>query len=95
MADKELNKFFVLKNADLKQFLDKHDKDEELLIALQKIVEGIKQMRVKQGKNPDNNYIVCNQDEPYADDVWDLILQGEDKKISYEDLIKSNIFDRR
>ena len=26
---------------------------------------------------PDNKYYVCNQDEPYAQNVIDLILQGE------------------
>jgi hypothetical protein len=25
-------------------------------------------------------YIVCNQDEPYADAVWKTILDGEDRK---------------
>lgn len=31
-----------------------------------------------------NNYIVCNQDEPYAEAVWDLILLGEDWKAGKE-----------
>jgi hypothetical protein len=26
------------------------------------------------GKDLDQKYIVCNQDEPYADDVWNIIL---------------------
>jgi len=29
---------------------------------------------------PDNKYYVCNQDEPYADAVIDIILNGENKK---------------
>lgn len=81
MADKEWNKYFVLKNADLKQFLENYDPDDELLNALQDVVVGIQKMRIEQGKNPDNEYIVCNQDETYADDVWDLILKGEDSKL--------------
>ena len=27
-----------------------------------------------------NEYIVCNQDEPYAEKVWQAILSGEDAK---------------
>lgn len=27
-----------------------------------------------------NKYIVCNQDEPYAEEVWNAILQGETRK---------------
>lgn len=27
-----------------------------------------------------NKYIVCNQDEPYAELVWQIILLGEDAK---------------
>lgn len=34
----------------------------------------------KTGKKMDQEYIVCNQDEPYADDVWEIILSGEDRK---------------
>ena len=29
---------------------------------------------------PDNKYYVCNQDEPYAKKVIDIILKGETKK---------------
>ena len=29
---------------------------------------------------PDNKYYVCNQDEPYAQDVLDVISRGEDEK---------------
>jgi len=28
---------------------------------------------------PNNEYYVCNQDEPYAQKVIDIILEGEDK----------------
>lgn len=27
-----------------------------------------------------NKYIVCNQDEPYAEEVWQAILSGENQK---------------
>jgi hypothetical protein len=32
------------------------------------------------GKKLDQKYIVCNQDEPYADKVAELILGGENEK---------------
>ena len=31
---------------------------------------------------PENYYYTCNQDEPYAEEVLDVILNGEDKKDS-------------
>lgn len=30
---------------------------------------------------PENKYIVCNQDEPYAEKVWDMILQRSEKEV--------------
>ena len=30
---------------------------------------------------PDNRYIVCNQDEPYAEKIWQMILDGERAKL--------------
>lgn len=82
-ANKEMNKYFVIKNADLENYFEHFcpvDKKDDLVIAIQEVVEGIKDMRKKLCKTPDNKYIVCNQDEPYADDVWDVILKGEDEK---------------
>jgi len=32
------------------------------------------------GKRTTNNYIIVNEDEPYAKDVWNVILEGERKK---------------
>lgn len=36
--------------------------------------------RVRDELKLDNKYYVCNQDEPYAGDVINIILSGEDKK---------------
>jgi len=33
-------------------------------------------------KMPDNKYYVCNQDEPYAQEVINIILKGEKEKCS-------------
>jgi len=38
--------------------------------------------RIMAAIGTDNNYVVCNQDEPYAEDIWQLILAGERKKLS-------------
>ncbi len=39
-----------------------------------------------------NKYIVCNRDEPYADDVWDVILNGERQKlIAGDPVVRKNI----
>jgi hypothetical protein len=43
------------------------------------ICEGVATMRMLQGKKY-NAYICCNQDEPYAKEVWKIILAGENKK---------------
>lgn len=36
--------------------------------------------KLETGKELDQKYIVCNQDEPYAEKVWNAILEGEDAK---------------
>ena len=38
------------------------------------------QYRQSTGRKPYNKYIICNQDEPYAEEVWKVILAGEDAK---------------
>ena len=52
----------------------------EQLVALNQIHCDISMMRIKDGKSPHAEYFVCNQDEPYADEVLRVILDGEDKK---------------
>jgi len=50
--------------------------------AIGNALDNIERRRISD-KNPGfarNNYIVCNQDEPYAEAVWQLILLGEDWK---------------
>lgn len=37
-------------------------------------------MRKSYGKPAFNNYVVVNQDEPYAELVWQIILLGEKAK---------------
>ena len=78
MAVKE-NKFIVLiipvKDAD--EFFHKYQNDYDKLHAVQ---QHLMKFRISKGKKPSNQYIIVNQDEPYAEDVWEAILQGEEAK---------------
>ena len=53
---------------------------ERLQKAFDKIIKGIGDMREANGKPRSNKYVVCNQDEPYAELVWQVILMGERAK---------------
>lgn len=50
---------------------------------ISEIIHDIDESRIAEGSNPlsKNRYIICNQDEPYAPQVWDIILEGENKKL--------------
>jgi hypothetical protein len=80
MAEKEEHKYLVIKQSDL---------DDYFGYGLQpmprwklKLFEDFKAMlkELNAGRIKPNKYIVCNQDEPYAEEVWQLILDGERKK---------------
>jgi hypothetical protein len=88
---KKENKFFVLKKADMDEFMERYQKglfmDEEgtaIQDAINKLVDGIGDMREQQGKPRFNAYVVCNQDEPYAEKVWQVILEGERSKVKQQ-----------
>ena len=68
MAEKKEDKFIVINKKHL-QRLSTHSRD-----LLHEILSEIENQ---------NKYIVCNQDEPYADMVWKIIIMGEDVK-TYE-----------
>lgn len=74
MAKKIDNMYVVLKVDDVKKYLGREG-FATLVILNESIVNG----RESDGKKQ-NEYIVCNQDEPYAEKVWQAILDGEDKK---------------
>ena len=80
MAKKE-NKFWaiIIPTKDKDGFLEAHPEVEPLM---RNINDAYEDYRIKQGKNPHNWYIIINQDELYAKEVWDIILKGEDKKKS-------------
>ena len=81
------NKYFLLKQDDLDWFAYRFVGEGREYRYLSQVPIGvltnrITDHRVGQGKPPlsENNYIVCNQDESYADKVWEVILAGEAEK---------------
>ena len=74
MAEKDETKYLVLKWDDIKCYLSWNDQ-----CMFQKFVEHINECRRQAGKSV-NQYIICNQDEPYAEQVWRAILKGEESK---------------
>ena len=77
------HKFFVVKNSILQKELDflKNSKSiayDNVLTFLHNINKG----------TSNNEYLVVNQDEPYADKVWELIKEGEDKKQQVKGILK-------
>lgn len=41
------------------------------------IIDMIKEIRILENKETDPRYIVCKESEPYAEDVWKLILNNK------------------
>ena len=74
MAQKE-DKYFVLKLDDLAEYTTPEER-----LFLDKISAQISEWRRRDKREPHNRYIVCNQDEPYANEVWQAILDGENNK---------------
>ena len=78
-------KFIVINTKRLKEldneistmFDISHEANDKLIKAID---EWSKTYREYTGKNLDQKYYVVNQDEPYADEVWELIKNGEESK---------------
>ena len=73
---KEQNKFIVFKNSKISELMELSPE------FARRFVDCIR--RYNEYVIPEHKYIVCNQNEPYAEDVWDVILQGETRKHLYE-----------
>lgn len=73
----ELKKYThdVFKQKDLLEYLTNEQTKHYMEISY-----AIMLGRMEAGKNPENHYLVCNTDEPYADRVRKAILDGEDEK---------------
>ena len=69
MTFKRYNKYLVLKWEDIEKFLGEVDKK-----LLEDMCSCITANRHYGGKK-DNAYIVVNEDEPYAEQVWQLIKE--------------------
>ncbi len=74
---KENHKFFICKKEDLDLVLNNNPLLKRFF---ETICNLIKLERISQNKKPVNYYVACNLDEPYAEKVWDLIIEGEKEK---------------
>jgi hypothetical protein len=72
-------KFIVFKVEDIEKSCN-----EKQLRDLYVIAHTIKELRTKEGRNPDPDYFVVNKDEPYADKVKALIEEHEGEEITFD-----------
>lgn len=62
--EKKEHKYLVLKLDDLREYLTEEGQRD-----LARTADYIQSMRKQDGREPNPDYIICNQDEPYAEDV--------------------------
>jgi hypothetical protein len=65
------NTHFVIKKDDTMQYLNRLQK-----VALRDVLDTISKSRKKDNKK-NNEYLIINKDEPYANKVFEVIKQGE------------------
>jgi hypothetical protein len=78
MAEKQ-DKYIVLKREDIDACAEGDIKFAEALCL---VMSTVLHRRVETGRPLSNEYLVCNMDEPYAEKVLQIILEGEDAKIA-------------
>ena len=61
-------KYTIIKNEDVNKHLDDRDKSE-----LSRILWKIEQGRYEEGKEASNTYIMINTDEPYVNEVIEIM----------------------
>jgi len=83
MSFNKEDKFLVLRKDDILKYLSEVYQGD-----LNLIVKDISKGREKDGKPPFNDYVVVNEDEPYAKAVWSLIEYYETFKQFQEDCEK-------
>lgn len=76
MEAKMYDKFVVIKKEDVMKYLNEQ---EQVLIG--DILTKISKCREENGRKPMNHYYVVNIDEPYAEVVKRIIIDGENDKI--------------
>lgn len=67
----DFNKFTVIKNDDLKKYINQDD-----VLDLEIILEEIGNRREDEGKSRHNTYLVINTDEPYAPEIIEIIKRN-------------------
>lgn len=77
---KEENKFLVIKRGSLDDYFSQFQSGLFPTAKESSVINRIPFMKVINDLKNDHKYIVCNQDEPYAEQVWQVILEGERKK---------------
>lgn len=71
------NTHIVIKREDIFKYLT-----DNQIKYLDAVLNTIADGRKKDGKKTDNSYYICNTDEPYADEVLNVILKAESEKAS-------------
>jgi hypothetical protein len=74
-------KYTVIKNADIIEARAFGVIDGFDIQMFENFLNAIQTYRTMVGKTPINSYVVVNEDQPYAEDVWDLIATYEDQKV--------------
>ena len=80
MKAKKEEKYLVIKLEDLERYFDQFTKGVFTTEDEQNNIDCLTWNEVLREVKNDNKYIVCNQDEPYAELIWQIILMGEDAK---------------
>jgi len=80
MKAKKENKYLVIKLEDLDKYFSQFTKGTFTTEDEQNTIDTLTWNEVLREVKNDNKYIVCNQDEPYAELIWKIILMGEDAK---------------
>ncbi len=69
------NTHIVIKREDILKYLT-----DNQIKYLDAVLNTIADGRKKDGKKTENSYFICNTDEPYADEVLEIILKGESEE---------------
>jgi len=77
MADVKNDAFVVLKKKDLDVLCQNNPEFAE---NLQAVIREYVDHRCATRGHANDRYLVCNQDEPYADEIWLAIMNGEKQK---------------
>ncbi|WGT37752.1 hypothetical protein QH639_18200 [Lysinibacillus sp. 1 U-2021] len=68
-------RYTVINERDVEKYLSIGEK-QDLAIMLDRMLGNIEHGREKDGKKPFNSYIVINTDEPYIDEIVDVMKRN-------------------